>query len=316
MRISAAVFVGLIAIPMSSGAQVSIQQTFRACNYGGGYAPSVAYTFASDQEARSAVQRIMGYTGLPANFEIHAATVPNAAAVIDSGPSGKRRLILYNQTFMDRLTSSAGSDWAAISVLAHEIGHHLSGHTLENGGSRPPSELEADKFSGHVLGRMGASIEQAQEAISRFASAAGSTTHPPRAARLDAIYNGWREAVGQATPAGEPEQPRDQPPPTANVRPNTSASARIQGNWTTGLAQLSISESGGQIMLQESMFAFPVASGRGTMTGRELTAQIVLLATGEQGVVRLTLSEDGQRLEGFVQNALGIRTPLQYMRQQ
>ena len=28
--------------------------------------------------------------------------------------------------------------------VAHEIGHHLQGHTIQRGGSRPPIELEAD----------------------------------------------------------------------------------------------------------------------------------------------------------------------------
>lgn len=157
------------------------------CQYAGEALPDDLYGFESDQEAAAAVKRIVQYTGLEPNFIIRAANVPNAAAVIQ----GQTRLLLYNQTFMLDVKRTTDPDWGAISIMAHEVGHHLQGHTIQSGGSRPQIELEADKYSGYVLYRMGASLDQAKAAMQRFGSDAGSDTHPPKSARLAAIANGW-----------------------------------------------------------------------------------------------------------------------------
>jgi hypothetical protein len=186
------------------------------CNYYGQLqVDKQIYGFASDIEAQDAVKRIMRYTGLPQNFVIMAANVPNAAAVIDY--SSRKRLILYSQDFMLRVKDVTRTDWAAVSIVAHEIGHHLSGHTLDREGSRPPMELEADKFSGFILYKMGASLDQAKIAMISLADEEGSSTHPPRSARLAAITNGWVEGKnqggqlgreGQAEPAAPSQGPR------------------------------------------------------------------------------------------------------------
>ncbi len=183
-----------------------------ACSYYGDTISGELYGFGSDQEAEQAIARIMKFTGLPQNFTIKAANVPNAAAVIRD----TRRLILYNQTFMERVRQTTNTDWAAISILAHEIGHHLSGHTLEAGGSRPETELQADRFSGYVLYKMSATLEQAQAAMETMTSEGGSATHPPKSARLAAIANGWVESRDQnsrdADPASSAARTDDPPP--------------------------------------------------------------------------------------------------------
>jgi len=91
------------------------------------------------------------------------------------------------------ITNTTGTNWSSISILAHEIGHHLNGHTLGVGGSRPDLELQADKFSGFVCARMGATLAEAQAAMKVAASSAGSSTHPPKSARLEAIAVGWNQ---------------------------------------------------------------------------------------------------------------------------
>jgi len=106
---------------------------------------------------------------------------------------------LYNPKFMSQINTASGSDWAAVSILAHEIGHHLSGHTLDNVGSRPETELEADEFSGFVLRRMGASLPDAQAVMETIASLKGSHSHPPKKDRLAAIEKGWSKAGGPVT---------------------------------------------------------------------------------------------------------------------
>jgi len=163
------------------------------CQFDGSVTEEDVYLFASDKEAQEVVARIVKYAGLEQNFEVQAASVPNAQAVV----RGEKRLLLYNQEFMRRVKDATKTDWAAVSIMAHEIGHHLQGHTLKPGGSRPPIELEADKFSGHILYRMGATLEEAQAAMKEVANERASETHPAKSARLAAIVNGWIQASDQ-----------------------------------------------------------------------------------------------------------------------
>lgn len=188
------------------------------------------------------IDRIMRFTGLPQNFNVVEAPVPNAAALIlvddDKTP---RRVIAFNRSFLGMVGRATGDNpWAPISIMAHEIGHHLSGHTLMAGGSQPPIELEADKFSGFVLYRMGASLSDAQHAMSALVPAdLRSSTHPGRSVRLDAIGQGWREACEQhagtacdagmtraaSTPPPATVTPQHDSPPVAPAVTSTAASA-------------------------------------------------------------------------------------------
>jgi ribosomal protein S19 len=121
-----------------------------------------------------------------------AARVDNAAAVTYAG----KRYVLYNPDFINKLVQKTGNKWAAISVLAHEIGHHLNGHTVTRNGSHPATELEADEFSGFVLRKMGASLSDAQAAMKLLAGATASRTHPAQYDRLSSIERGWQQAGG------------------------------------------------------------------------------------------------------------------------
>ncbi len=175
---------------------VMAQKTFGSakytamCSYYGETISGDIAAYEAGKTAEKVVKDIMSVIGLKANFELRAANVPNAAAVILKS----ERYILYNPDFMDKINSASGSKWAAISILAHEIGHHLNGHTLDKVGSRPQTELEADEFSGFVLRKMGASLEDAQSAMALIASMKGSHTHPAKNDRLAYIATGWKSA--------------------------------------------------------------------------------------------------------------------------
>lgn len=149
-----------------------------------------AHSFASNQEAIQVVNDIMNAIGLKSNFKVDGAKVQNAAAVIMK----EDRYILYNPKWISSVSKNAKTYWAGISIIAHEIGHHLNGHTLLKTGSRPKTELEADEFSGFVLRKMGASLADAQAAMKLLANPFGSSTHPPQGQRLVAIEKGWRNA--------------------------------------------------------------------------------------------------------------------------
>ncbi|MFK7936525.1 MAG: hypothetical protein AB8G22_23625, partial [Saprospiraceae bacterium] len=154
----------------------------------------VGHSFASNQEAIQVVNDIMNAVGLKSNFKVDGAKVQNAAAVIMK----EDRYILYNPQWISSVSKNAKTYWAGISIIAHEIGHHLNGHTLLRSGSRPKTELEADEFSGFVLRRMGASLLEAQAAMKLLANPFGSTTHPPQSQRLIAIEKGWQSANAMA----------------------------------------------------------------------------------------------------------------------
>jgi hypothetical protein len=105
--------------------------------------PTVVMGFSSVSEARTIISDIMDAVAQQQNFKVlSTAQVDNAAAVIYQG----QRYILYNPSFINQLDEAANDRWASISVLAHEIGHHLLGHTLDGRGSQLPKELAADEF--------------------------------------------------------------------------------------------------------------------------------------------------------------------------
>jgi hypothetical protein len=134
----------------------------------------------------------MNATGLQADIEVKEAKVMNVEASI----SHRKRYILYNPEFISSINRLMRDKWGTIALLAHEIGHHLDGHTLEKGGSRPELELEADEFAGFILCKLGATLEQSQKIMYFIATTAASPTHPARAARMEAIKKGWDKAVG------------------------------------------------------------------------------------------------------------------------
>jgi hypothetical protein len=161
-------------------------------------------------QAAGIIREITEAVGLQPRFELRATTVvPNAAAVAYDG----KRYLLYNPKFLAAVNRAGHTDWGGISILAHEMGHHLNGHTLRGGGSQPQDELEADEFSGFVLRRLGASLAQAQAAMAAVADDEGSATHPGRTPRLGAISQGWNRAntqlaavakTGAAVPSAQP----------------------------------------------------------------------------------------------------------------
>jgi hypothetical protein len=113
------------------------------------------FTFGSPQEGMDGVKRITIVAGLRPNFEVLQANVPNAAAVIRD----EKRYILYSQVFINQIKQEA-TEWAAWTIMAHEVGHHLNGHTLLATSSRPVFELEADYFAGFRLIEWGARLRK------------------------------------------------------------------------------------------------------------------------------------------------------------
>ena len=155
---------------------------------------SIAYsdtTTLSISDARQMLTKIMDVLGLQADFELKEAKVNNVEASI----THRKRYILYNPSFINWINNATKDKWAAIALLAHEVGHHLNGHTIKKSGSKPALELEADEFAGFVLYKLGASLEQSQEVMKYIANAEATRTHPARGSRMIAIEKGWSRAA-------------------------------------------------------------------------------------------------------------------------
>ena len=160
------------------------------CSYTGGSTLGSFQIYEPDSGTVKWIRKICQYSGLEPNFVVKSANVPNAAAAVVNG----QRVILYNPTFFNQMKAMTGADWASISVIAHEIGHHLQGHTLERSGSRPLIELQADKFSGFILAKMGASLSEVSAGLSVLNFPA-TATHPSSYERINAVKKGWHEAI-------------------------------------------------------------------------------------------------------------------------
>lgn len=193
---------------------------------------SLRSDFASVYEASSYIDNMLNRVNWEENFQVREQNgINNAYATIIRN----QRYIVYDNRFLENLDRYAGTKWASISVLAHEMGHHYHNHMVSGAGSTPPKELEADYFSGYVMAKMGASLEEAKAAMTQIASPRASSSHPAKADRLNAIANGWTSANGGTTqtttrnPVPAPQripipvpqrnpvpQPRENNPPATN----------------------------------------------------------------------------------------------------
>lgn len=152
---------------------------------------SLGHAF-SEESAKRAVFNIVRYSGLPPNFVTRENTsIKTAIAFIQKD----QRIIEYNPEFLSRISNKSETDWAAVSILAHEIGHHLMGHTLNPRKYGPGDELECDRYSGFILAKMGATLDEALVAISIAGLEQASKTHPEKTARVQAITLGYQSAM-------------------------------------------------------------------------------------------------------------------------
>jgi hypothetical protein len=282
----------------------------QACSYDGKALKVDAKAMKTSAEAdgAAAVAKIMRYTGLPQNFTIMESNVPNAAAIIVMGPdSVPRRVIAYNKQFMQQVANATGEgDWPGTSILAHEIGHHLSGHTLMPGGSQPPIELEADKFSGFVLFKMGATLPQAEKAIATLIPEADGPTHPGRKKRLAAVEAGWQQSCEQQRESCGDElvvaaaAPRD-PNVPKQVEPQTNAQVPAPVAAASGSAAVAPDATGAVPMPDiPGPAEIDIPSASGTQTA---AAPVI------DHVPKLAADATPSKFDRFVYDEMGVFDP-------
>ena len=151
--------------------------------------------FLSNAEADNALSKILSVVGASKRFVVAPCeNINNALAVIDDG----MRYILYDPEFINSI-SETSNYWANMSILAHEVGHHINGHTLGASVSAYENkiqELESDEFSGFVMQKIGSTLEQATDAIASisFSGDDSYSSHPNKERRIRAITKGYNNA--------------------------------------------------------------------------------------------------------------------------
>tara|TARA_B110000046_G_scaffold33129_1_gene35636 strand:- start:348 stop:1184 length:837 start_codon:yes stop_codon:yes gene_type:complete len=161
--------------------------------------------FSSNSDAQEALDKIMSVTGLAKNFTLTPCDeIENAMAITLEG----ERYIFYDKKFLETISIKNSSN---IAILAHEIGHHLNNHVIDlivyaegnvetsTKAESRRQELEADKFAGFIMSRLGYDLESA---IGPFKSISNNeddsySTHPSRDKRISAVTAGFNSAGGQ-----------------------------------------------------------------------------------------------------------------------
>lgn len=142
---------------------------------------------------KQTIENVCKLIGVSApNFTILATSdvrVPNALALISDGT----RYILYNSKFIATIDENENTYYPSLTLLAHEIGHHVNGHSLKKCQSMScqQAELEADQFAGCALQHAKATELDIPTAVD-WMSPQGDAEHPSRATRQKAVQDGFK----------------------------------------------------------------------------------------------------------------------------
>jgi len=167
--------------------------------------------FSDSKAANDALDEIVGAIGVAKTFVLQPCeNVSNASALTVLGV----RYIFYNPSWMNDLQYSG--NWVNKFILAHEVGHHVNNHTIDvalligdmvqKNSSLSDSkyqELQADEFAGFVLGRLGATLDEALAAVKNLSNEDDTySTHPKRDKRILAVKKGFENSGGKIAEIG------------------------------------------------------------------------------------------------------------------
>lgn len=105
---------------------------------------------------------------------------------------GGIKMLVADVDFLEDVNRNSLTQWGAISVLAHEVGHHIAGFGRHE--DRLQDEIDADYWSGWVLMKLGSSETAAVKCILKYGSEEDSPSHPNKNSRRNAISAGWNDA--------------------------------------------------------------------------------------------------------------------------
>ena len=156
----------------------------------------------TELEANNTLDKILRVIGASKNFIlIPCDDINNALAVTFKG----ERYILFDGEFM-RKVSELTNSWSNTFILAHEVGHHINGHTRDfllsavlddqSLDIKRQEELEADEFASFIISKLGASYNEIEEMITLISSSEDDefSTHPSLDKRILAVKKGYNKA--------------------------------------------------------------------------------------------------------------------------
>ena len=150
------------------------------------------------EEVDQLITEITEAGGVKRKFALkECSNINNAVAKNLTIEGEEKRFIIYDGDWMNQMTNKTGNNWAGTLVLAHEIGHHMNGHSMNNGVSTPEIELEADYYAGRALANMGAQ-EADILAVTKTLPANASFSHPGRSEREGELLAGFRSVKNKA----------------------------------------------------------------------------------------------------------------------
>lgn len=158
-------------------------------------------SFVGNDYLENLVDKIVALIGLSRNFII--VSYPEIRNVFAVTNNDGIRYIVYDPNLINEINNYT-TKWSTLSILAHEIGHHLAGHTVAISKTlveQRAKEIEADAFSGFIMYKLGASLPQALDAINLIASNNDDTysTHPSLDKRKQSIIGGYEKARSQSS---------------------------------------------------------------------------------------------------------------------
>lgn len=157
-----------------------------------------SYLADPNQEANEVLLKVVSVVGLRPNFTLESCNgIKNCIATIGTD---RMRYIIYDKDFIHQLSDTSKTNWAFLSIFAHEVLHHLNGHTFSpnrDKSVRRSQELEADEWSGRICASLGATLEEAQMVMKELPDVIdeNNSDHPSKAKRLAAIEEGYNNAI-------------------------------------------------------------------------------------------------------------------------
>ncbi|WP_420154850.1 hypothetical protein [Siphonobacter sp.] len=137
------------------------------------------------------IQEILNSLKITVPIKVYIAKDENNCfATISNG----KRIIVADHLFLHNVNKHSKTNWGAISILAHEVGHHIAGFANDQA-SKLNSELDADYWSGYILHKLGASKDASVKCIMRYGTEHNTSSHPNKYSRAETIKLGWDDAL-------------------------------------------------------------------------------------------------------------------------
>lgn len=213
--------------------------------------------FKSEKEVNDLITGMLDKLGMENRYIVMKCTgVDNCQATLFNG----KPYILYNPLFLnsvsrlnfttDNLPEMQQQDWASLTILAHELGHHTNNH-LSNplpDATALDMELEADKTAGFIIYLMKGSLINAQLAYKALPEKS-TYDHPGRDKRNLAVETGWKRAeklyprVVPSTVVVTPPEPKKK----VVVNPSINSMVDVDGN------NYGVKSIGNQIWMTENV---------------------------------------------------------------